>query len=111
MTATLAPAGNSPVQGVNSVGLPQYQGSVPFGGLTQGAQVLTSGGTVTVNGTAAITVSDTGVTANSIIVFTLKTVGGNVGAQPAISTITPGTGFTVVATTSDTSVYNWARFG
>ena len=111
MTATLAPAGNSPVQGVNSVGLPQFQGSIPFGGLTQGAQVVTSGGTFTANGSSSVTVADTGVTANSIIVFTLKTVGGTVGAQPAISTITVGTGFTVVATASDTSVYNWARFG
>jgi hypothetical protein len=68
-------------------------------------------GTVTVNGTTPVTVADAGVTANSIIAFTLKTVGGTVGAIPVVETITPGTGFTVAGTASDTSVYNYARFG
>lgn len=64
-------------------------------------------GTFTANGTTAVTVADTKVTANSSIVITLKTVGGTVGAIPAIKTITPGTGFTVAGTASDTSVYNY----
>lgn len=66
-----------------------------------------SSGTFTANGASAVTVANTAVTANSIIVFTLKTVGGTVGAYPAIQTITAGTGFTVAATASDTSVYNY----
>lgn len=66
-----------------------------------------SSGTFTANGASAVTVANTAVTANSIIVFTLKTVGGTVGAYPAIKTITAGTGFTVAATASDTSVYNY----
>lgn len=68
-------------------------------------------GTVTLNGTTPVTVANTVVTANSIIVFTLKTVGGTVGAQPVIDTITAGTGFTVKGTASDTSIYNYRIIG
>jgi len=68
-------------------------------------------GTVTLNGTTPVTVANTNVGANSIIVFTLKTVGGTVGAQPVIDTITAGTGFTVKGTASDTSVYNYSVVG
>ncbi len=68
-------------------------------------------GTVTLNGASAVTVANTNVTANSIIVFTLKTVGGTVGAVPAIQTITAGTGFTVAGTALDTSVYNYSVEG
>lgn len=64
-------------------------------------------GTFTANGASAVTVTDANVTADSVIIITLKTVGGTVGAYPAIKTITPGTGFTVAATASDTSVYNY----
>lgn len=62
--------------------------------------------TFTANGVTPVTVVFARVTANSSIVFTLKTVGGTVGAYPAVHTITPGTGFTVVCTAADTSVYN-----
>lgn len=62
--------------------------------------------TVTLDGATPVTVSATQVTANSTILFTLKTVGGTVGAVPAVQTITPGTGFTVAGTALDTSVYN-----
>ena len=63
-------------------------------------------GTVTLNGSTPVTVAAPLVTANSNIVFTLKTVGGTVGAYPTIQTITPGTGFTVEGGASDTSTYN-----
>lgn len=68
-------------------------------------------GTFTCNGTSAVTVTDSAVTANSAIVVTLKTVGGTVGAVPSVKTITPGTGFTISGTASDTSVYNYAIIG
>lgn len=64
-------------------------------------------GTFTANGASSVTVVNTLITANSSVVITLKTVGGTVGAIPAIKTITPGTGFTVAGTASDTSVYNY----
>ena len=64
-------------------------------------------GTFVANGATPVTVAATSVTANSLIIFTLKTPGGTVGAYPAIQTITPGTGFTVAATALDTSTYNY----
>ncbi len=67
----------------------------------------TTSGTFTCNGVTPVTVADTNVTANSNIVVTLKTVGGTVGAIPAIKTITAGTGFTIAGTASDTSTYQY----
>lgn len=68
-------------------------------------------GTFTINGTSPVTVTDAAITANSQILITLKTVGGTVGAIPHVETITPGTGFTVVGTASDTSTYNYTVIG
>lgn len=78
-------------------------------GVEQG--YLPHGGTVTVTGATAATVSDTNVTTYSQVSFTLRSVGGTVGAIPKITTITPGTGFTVVAITADVSVYNYNILG
>ncbi len=64
-------------------------------------------GTFTANGASDVTVAAPQVTADSVVLITLKTVGGTVGAVPAIQTITPGTGFTVAGTASDTSIYNF----
>lgn len=64
-------------------------------------------GTVTVNGTTPVTVANSNFKAGSVVSFGLKTVGGTVGAIPRLGTVTPGTGFTVVGTASDTSVYNY----
>jgi len=64
-------------------------------------------GTFTCNGTTPVDVANTAVTANSAINVTLKTVGGTVGAIPSIKTITPGTGFTISGTASDTSIYTY----
>lgn len=66
-------------------------------------------GTVVLNGVTPVTVANTAITANSVVVFTLKTVGGTVSANaPNVLTITPGTGFTVGGTALDTSTYNYA---
>ena len=64
-----------------------------------------SAGTYAVTAGAA-TIANTKVTANSVIGITLKTVGGTVAAQ-VVTTITPGTGFTVTGGASDTSTYNY----
>lgn len=65
-------------------------------------------GTVTLNGATNVAVVNPLVTANSIIVFTLKTVGGTVSpSAPNVKLITAGSGFSVAGTTSDTSVYNY----
>lgn len=66
-------------------------------------------GTVILNGATPVTVANTAITANSVVVFTLKTVGGTVSpSAPNVITITPGTGFTVGGTALDTSTYNYA---
>ncbi len=70
-----------------------------------------SSGTLTLNGVTPVTVTDSRVTANSAIVITLKTVGGTVGVFPHIATITAGTGFTILGTASDTSIYNYLIIG
>lgn len=76
------------------------------GGINRYAKGRT--GTFTANSTNSVSVANKLVTSNSAIVITLKTVGGTVGnSTPAIKTITPGTGFTVTALASDTSVYNY----
>jgi hypothetical protein len=75
---------------------------------TTSCYVTLSQGTVVLNGTAPITVANALTTANSTIMFTLKTVGGTVSPNaPNVLTITPGTGFTVGGSTSDTSTYNY----
>lgn len=64
-------------------------------------------GTFTLNGATPVTVTNTNVAISDVIPISLKTVGGTVGAIPAIQTITAATGFTVAGTASDTSVYNY----
>lgn len=86
-------------------------GSLRFDGGPQVSGVLASGGTFVANGATAVTVADANVTVNSIILVTLKTVGGTVGALPVPQTVTPGTGFTIAGTASDTSTYNYIVLG
>ena len=67
-----------------------------------------SSGVVTLNGATPVTVTNANLTANSTVLFGLKTVGGTVSPNsPNVLTVTPGTGFTVGGTASDTSVYNY----
>lgn len=68
-------------------------------------------GLVTLTGTTAVTVSNTSIVTSDVIVFSLATVGGAVGAAPTIKTITAATGFTVAGTAGDTSTYNYCAFG
>jgi hypothetical protein len=69
-------------------------------------------GTVTLNGATGVVVANTNVTANSTIIFTLKTIGGTPSPNaPNVTAITAGTGFTVAGTAGDTSVYNYRIFG
>ena len=87
-------------------------GFIPLQGISpQVAQVLATSGTFIANGATPVTVAATVVTATSMIIITLNTVGGTVGAIPAVKTITAGTGFTVAGTASDTSTYNYLILG
>jgi hypothetical protein len=81
------------------------------GGGAQVAAMPWTVGTFVANGASAVTVADAKVTASSLILIGLRTVGGTVGAIPAVKTITPGTGFTVAGTASDTSTYVYVIIG
>ena len=63
-------------------------------------------GTVVANGVTAVVVADTRITANSVIVFTLKTIGGT-PAAPFCSAVTAGTGFSMKSLAGDTSTYSY----
>lgn len=65
-------------------------------------------GTFVANGVTPVTISNTSIAITDTIVISLNTVGGTVGVQPNVATITAGTGFTVVCTALDTSTYNYA---
>jgi hypothetical protein len=75
----------------------------------QSAVLPLNGGTFTCASSTA-TVANTNTNAGSLVLMTLKTVGGTVAA-PYVATITAGTGFTVTCGGSDTSVYNYAILG
>lgn len=60
---------------------------------------------------SAVTITNANITANSVVEFGLKTVGGTILGAPYMTTVTPGTGFTVNAGASDTSTYNYNIVG
>jgi hypothetical protein len=97
---------------LHATGTSELDGAVSGAGFTSAVQAISAPpitvGTVTLNGATPVTVANAAVDAGSLVIFTLKTVGGTVGAYPAIQTITPATGFTVAGTALDTSVYNYA---
>ena len=65
-------------------------------------------GTFTANGTTPVAVATTAWDANCAAIITLKTSGGTGPTMtPFVSSVTPGTGFSVVSTVGDTSIYNW----
>lgn len=68
-------------------------------------------GTFTANGASAVTVADPTVTANTMVITGLKTVGGTPAGAPFMATVTPGTGFTIKAAAGDTSIYNYGIIG
>jgi hypothetical protein len=80
-------------------------------GGAQTAAINVHSGSFVLNGATPVTVADANLTANSNVIISLKTVGGTVGAQPHLETVTPGTGFTVQGTASDTSTYNYLIVG
>ena len=65
-------------------------------------------GTFVCNGTTPVTVNNTNIAITDAIIISLNTVGGTVGAVPAVKTITASSGFTVAGSASDASTYNYA---
>ena len=73
--------------------------------LKQGANGRT--GTFVCNGATPVVVGNTSFAAGDVILISLETVGGTVGAIPAVQTVTPATGFTVAGTAADSSTYRY----
>jgi hypothetical protein len=73
--------------------------------------VLTLGGssvgTWTANGTTPVVIANTNVTTNSLVIPSLNTASGTVGAIPHVSALTASTSFSMVASAADTSIYNY----
>lgn len=68
-------------------------------------------GTVVCNGTSDVVTNTTSMVAGNLIVFSLNTIGGTVGAIPRVKSLSSGTSFTINCTAGDTSTYNWIMFG
>lgn len=83
--------------------------TITIAGFQQGFS--SANGTFTATGTTSVTVNNSAITTASQVGITLKSVGGTVGSQPYVTTITTGTGFTVASTVGDTSVYNYSIQG
>lgn len=81
--------------------------------ITSGFTLRVKTGTNAKSGTftlaaGAATIANTNWTANSVVIMTLKTLGGTILAQPYVATVTPATGFTVAGGgASNTSTYNY----
>lgn len=75
-----------------------------------GSGLTTSGsrkGTFTCTAAGTITIANTLELATSDIIISLNTAGGTIATPPAMKTVTAGTGFTVLCSALDTSVYNY----
>lgn len=68
-------------------------------------------GSFSLNGATAVTVTNTTVAVTDFIGLSLNTVGGTVGVQPHVTTISAGVYFTVIGTAGDTSLYNYSMIG
>lgn len=64
-------------------------------------------GTVTANGVTPVPVANAKFTATSNVTFTMLTPGGTQTQLPFISSVTPGTGFSLKTLAGDTSIYSY----
>ena len=106
----LAANSTSPPSGLILTSPVVVNGSFNYNGGPQTSGVAASGGTFTCTSSGTITVANTNLTANSIILPTLKTAGSPATGM-FIATVTPGTGFTITCGSGDTSIYNYLILG
>jgi len=64
-------------------------------------------GTCTANSNTPVAVACAGVTANSVVLLTVKTATGAQAGLANVVSVTPTTGFSIVSGAADTSVYNY----
>jgi hypothetical protein len=115
----MATPGNDPFSGTNTQNILQHLISPKIvsdgsSGYTVKADLInvdhiysTLRGTVTVNGANPISVTNTEITANSVIIFTLKNSNSSIPNAPYLTAITAGSGFSVRSQTGDGSTYNY----
>ena len=86
---------------------PTFTGTVTMGAkLDVATGANTSVGTVTLNGTTPVVVSNTSITASSIVFLSKVTDGGTPGITPTY-TVSAGVSFSVTGVALDTLVYNY----
>jgi hypothetical protein len=71
------------------------------------SKLIRKQGTFVCNGATNVVIADTGILATDVVIISLNTVGGTVGALPRVTTLTASSQFTVAGTASDTSTYNY----
>ena len=64
-------------------------------------------GTFVCTGAGTITITNANYIATSDVTITMNTAGGTITTPPAMKTVTPATGFTVLCGATDTSTYNY----
>jgi opacity protein-like surface antigen len=101
----------APISGQLYVSPVTQSGSIPFNSGPTMSAIAVSGGTVTLASGAASLTGLT-LTANSVIIFTLKTASGTISGLPYLTAIsaTAGTA-TVSGGGSDNSTYNYVILG
>lgn len=112
VTGNLIVSGTLTLTGALAAGALTLSDNLTFSAIGKGI-ILKRGtngkvGTFALTGVTPVTVANTSIAITDAIVISLNTVGGTVGAVPAIQTITASTGFTVAGTALDTSTYNYA---
>ena len=68
---------------------------------------IVASGTFVATSNVTLNVAVSRITATSVVVMSLNTVGGTILGHPYLMTLTAGTGFGVRAGASDTSTYNY----
>jgi hypothetical protein len=87
----------------------QDNGTTLYYGGTGGVTIISSRkGTFVCTGGGTISVANTNESATSDVVISLHTAGGTISTAPAMKTVTPGTGFSVLCGAADTSTYNYS---
>lgn len=79
----------------------------------KGVQIPNSGtgtfsGQFTANGATGVVITTSAAAVGNIVAFSVNTPAGTQGAIPKVITVVAGVSFSVAATASDTSLYNWA---
>lgn len=74
-------------------------------------KLVKGSGTFVANGATPVVVANTAITANSAVIFGLKTIGGTPAGAPFMTAVTAATGFSVAAVAGDTSTYNYKIIG